>query len=267
MLELTRLTTLGVEDLWAFTLLATAYGLYRMIVSRTVLKAIAAVLKVKCQDKFIHRAFDSVHYAASALLGTWALMSRPYAKCVIWAYECQDFLAPEPESFVCTRLEKIYYMIFLAYYVVGLFFLGTESDKWAMMFHHFVTISMIMFAVELRVPVIGLVVMLLHDLVDVPLYLGKILSYLGMEFGKNVSLLSFAALCTWLRMVNYPIVVYLVWANVPRVQFRLTLYKITASILIVLIGLHIYWEIKIVRAFIGMFGKEGMDSVRDNRSD
>jgi hypothetical protein len=57
--------------------------------------------------------------------------------------------------------------------------------------HHVATITMSVFAVACRVPAIGLCMMVLHDLSDVPLCLGKVAGYRGWRFRKDISMVVF----------------------------------------------------------------------------
>jgi hypothetical protein len=267
MLQLQELTTLGVGDAPMFAAVVLFHGIYRYCLTHGLLMRLAKVFRLKAGMKFVHRAFDMTHYTFSAVLGILALIGRPYSHCVYWGRNCSAELLPTPGTFICTFLEKLYYLDFCAYYVVDILFIKTvPHDIVALLCHHLTTLSMIAFAVVLRVPVIGLVQMLLHDIVDVPLYIGKVAGYLGWRLTKDVSLLTFAAACTWFRMINFPILVVVIWRNLPAITYLKPLYTLTASLLLVLYGLHIYWYRKIARAVMGIV-TEGDTSIRDNRSD
>jgi hypothetical protein len=264
--SLKQLTTIGFDDIPVFMGVIATYGVYRYVFSRLVLARIARILHVKKQEKFVHRCFDLAHYSASALLGSLALLARPYGHCAIWGAHCFDELAPCPGDCVCTVLEKIYYILFCAYYIVDVPFVGTVGDDFlAVSIHHAITVAMILLSVYVRVPAIGLVIMLLHDVVDVPLYFGKVFGYAGYSTGKEVSLLIFATMCTWFRMINFPTIVWHSWAWMPESMFP-TLHTITCVMLLVLFGCHVHWFIKIVKAAINIFSV-GNEAIRDTRSD
>jgi hypothetical protein len=166
--RLSEPTTLGPEDIGLFGGIVVAYGVYRHILTQAFLVRIAALLRVKCQFKFIHRSFDLIHYASSAIIGSFALCHRPYGHCILWAKDCRVALLPTPGACVLTLFEKMYYMTFCVYYVVDVLFIRTvPNDMFALVCHHAATVLMIIFSVLLRVPVIGVVIMLLHDVVDV----------------------------------------------------------------------------------------------------
>jgi ceramide synthetase len=261
-----HMTTISLDDLPVFSGVVLTYGIYRCVLCYGVLVKIANVLHLKAGMKFVHRTFDCIHYTISMFIGLAAHVGRPYSQCVYWAGRCAADLLPTPGAFICTYLEKVYYMVFTAYYVVDLAFIKTVPHDWkALGCHHLTTVAMILFAVLLRVPVIGLVVMLLHDVTDVPLYVGKVAGYLRWNLLKDVTLLSFVGLCTWFRMVNYLLLVGLMWWNLPLITHLKGLYVFTATLLLVLYGLHIYWHIKIMKAFFGAL-HFGEAEIRDTRS-
>jgi hypothetical protein len=263
---LRQLTTIGFDDLPLFGAIVIAYGVYRYILSYFILAYIGRILCIKQREKFIHRSFDLVHYSVSALLGCFAVLGRPYGHCVHWGLHCSDALAPTAGACVCTTMEKIYYMVFCAYYVVDVLYIWTvRNDMLAVSIHHAITVSMILLSVYVHVPAIGLVIMLLHDVVDVPLYLGKVFAYAGFSAGKEVALLLFASMCTWFRMINLPTIIWHAWTWIPESVFP-KLHTLTCVMLLVLMACHIHWFIKIVKAGINIFSAGG-DAIRDTRSD
>lgn len=124
----------------------------------------------------------------------------------------------EPKDAVYLSIgEKIYYMLFTAYYFVDIFFLWTNNhDHLILCVHHATTLSLIFISGYIRTTVIGICVMLLHDIVDVPLYLGKVCTYLNIKHMQDIALLTFAILCAWFRMINYPGVIAHGILNMPK---------------------------------------------------
>ena len=267
---LRQLTTIDKNDIGLFAGVCVLIYIYRYIVTYHIFQKLSKskLLHVKNQYKFIHRGYDLLHYTMSTLLGIFALYNRPYGYCFYGAYtsECgEDF----KQAAVCdmTVAEKIYYMLFTAYYVVDLFYTKTQSDPKMHVFHHFITLSLIFISIYIRTQVIGIVVMLSHDIVDCFLYLGKILIYTGHDVGKDVSLVLFALSCTWFRMINYPWIVFYGWRNgfqeLPDHHYA---YFTEGFILFALLGCHIFWFIEILQAVFRIF-KEGTKAISDTRSD
>lgn len=257
-------TIISTADVPAFAIYCVSLFAFRYIMTTYVLSKLGKMLKQKRLMKFVHRSYDLMHYLTSAFIGLLALTQTPYGHCVYWAKECKDILMPTEDAFKCTLIEKIYYLSFAGYYVVDIFYIWTSSEIGMMIVHHIATLSMIFFAIILRVPAIGLSVMLLHDVVDVPLYLGKILLYLNFHQAKDMCLYAFALMCTYFRVTNYPILVYNIWMNYKHITRLRPLYFFTATLLLVLYGLHLIWKYKIFTNVVEIFQGKG---VHDNRSD
>ncbi|KAK8835505.1 sphingosine N-acyltransferase lag1 [Tritrichomonas musculus] len=272
--DLNQLTTLSFDDFPLFLEVCALSGLFRLLLTKLVIAKIAKLITFKSdfvRFKFTHRGYDLVHYTISAITGLLAIHSRPYHHCYYYTFDCGvEFMqqAEPADKCVMSVFEKIYYMTFTAYYVIDLFFIWTnKSDKTILTLHHFTTLSLILISVYIRTHVIGVAVMLLHDVVDVPLYSGKIFTYLQLQNPQDVALLLFAAMCTWFRMICYPGVIFHGIVNgFKQTPDHLTFYCIEGCILFVLMFCHIIWFIRIVKAAIGIFTK-GKDAICDNRSD
>jgi hypothetical protein len=260
-------TTLGPDDLFTFAGIVVGYGIYRYVVTYGFLVRLMHALKVKAGMRFVHRSFDLIHYVLSFGIGLLASAGRPYQHCIYWTVGCKAELAPTSGAFVCTVIEKLYWMLFSAYYMVDAFFIWTVPYGMVpLACHHVATCTMSVFAVLCRVPGIGLSMMVLHDLSDVPLYLGKVAGYLGWRYTKDVSMVIFVFTYTLFRMMNLPMIAYYAWANYSSEVYLPTLYVITVSLLTVLISLHVFWYWKIVKSVVALItvGEKGM---RDTRSD
>jgi hypothetical protein len=105
--------------------------------------------------------------------------------------------------------------------------------------------------------------MLLHDITDVPLYIGKVLMYLNVTVIPQICLATFAISVTWFRIVNFPIIVWHVWAVGIGTTICHDLYFFESSCLVVLYGMHIFWEVKILQAVRNALRS---DHVTDQRS-
>jgi hypothetical protein len=123
---------------------------------------------------------------------------------------------------------------------------------------------MIVACVILKSPVVGLSIMLLHDVVDIPLYCGKILLYLGFGLPKDIFLASFTVICTWFRIITFPIVIYHCLQQAMRGAEYQRLYNMTCGLLCLMYSLHLVWEVKILRNVYNVLrgGK-----IHDDRSD
>lgn len=252
------------RDLQTFLGVCVFSAVYRVLMCFGVLKKIAKIVKPEKPMKFIHRTFDLIHYAASAILGTVALLGRPYFHCFYYAVDCEDYIAQTSECWL-TNLEKLYYMWFAAYYVVDVAFLWTATGPIAIAVHHAATLTMIALSVFCNAHIIGICVMVLHDWVDVPLYIGKVATYLGYNKVKDVSLVIMAICYAYLRMINYPIIIYHTHESAVHHPQNVhdNWFKSEVVLLCVLMGCHIHWFIKIIKGAVKMV-KEGQ--IYDNRS-
>ena len=89
---------------------------------------------------------------------------------------------------------------------------------------------------------------------------------LGYEKVKSFSLLLFAVLCTWFRIINYPIIAYQSNKYAPNVRFQQKFFKFDCIFLWLLYFCHLCWFYDILKAVKEIIqGKP--DAIRDNRSE
>jgi hypothetical protein len=259
-----RVTVVSGSDIPILLLITACYAIYRAAMCKKVLNTLGESLGVKNILKFTHRCFDLIHYLAMCVIGVMGMASRPYGICVFWAKPYGNFLDQNPNGFECSMLEKIYFLMFTAYYLVDLSYVWTVTQPRMIIVHHIVTLAMIVSCVILKSPVVGLSIMLLHDLVDVPLYMAKILFYIGFTQAKDAFFVFFVLFCAWLRIVNYPIIVYhCVKIGMKDPEFPI-LYRLTCVLLCALYVLHLIWQWEILTIIWAVIKGE---SPRDNRSD
>lgn len=264
-LELLRTpTSITISDYKSFALYCVAIFIFRFIMSKFILVKIAKHLKIKKTFKFIHRGYDMIHYVTSAVVGLLSVTQSSFGRCVFWANNCRDELLPTNGAFVCTFIEKAYYYVFTGYYVVDIFYIYTASEILMMICHHTITLTMIFLSTIAHLPGICLSIMLLHDVVDVPLYVGKILLYCGKTISKDISFVIFAISCTYFRIINFPGIIYYTMINTPLVIDGKWAYVIASWLLFVLYALHLIWEYKIITNVVGIIKGE---KIHDNRSD
>lgn len=261
--ELRQMTTISKADIPLFAGLASVYLVYRLAMVFLILPNIGKALRVKRLNKFVHRTFDMIHYVMGTIIGVLALTQRPYGKCFVYAANCKDFFWQNPNGFELTLFEKIYYMLFCAYYTVDIFFIYTASEPLVILIHHIVTLSEVLNCVVLQSPVVGLSIMLLHDITDTPLYVGKFFVYIGSSL-KDVSLVIFAISCTYFRIFNYPMIVWNVMKVGFKTQIHPYIYYAETVALWILYGLHLMWEYKIFQNVVEIVKGS---QIHDNRSD
>jgi hypothetical protein len=156
-------TTFSVQSFFSVLITSAVFAFFRILISRYFLKPLSRFVDFKNQQKFIHRGFDCIHYIVSTLIGTLALMQRPYARCPFYVNECEPYFAMTYPEFILTIFEKIYFMYFASYYLSDIFWIKTTKDIPILIFHHSVTISLIYVSFTTQRPLFGLATMLLHD--------------------------------------------------------------------------------------------------------
>jgi hypothetical protein len=116
-------------------------------------------------------------------------------------------------------------------------------------------------------PVITYSCNLLHDVVDVLLYAGKILEYLNWQRASSTTLVVFAASYLWFRLINFGLVIYSFWfLDVGQQDGYEWAYNACRVLVFGLILCHLWWFYKILRiALRGIF--HGSKEIRDARSD
>ncbi|OHT04427.1 longevity assurance protein [Tritrichomonas foetus] len=261
--ELRQLTYLSTDDIPLYLVCCGIYFLYRVFMCYGMLRKIGKALHVKSLFKFEHRGFDLIHYATSTILGIIALQGRPYSQCFYFARDCSEQIRPKA-SFEVTYIEKAYFMLVLVYYTIDILFIWTSSEPVMMTIHHIVTVGLIISCVSINLPVVGISIMLLHDITDLPLYLGKIFVYLNFSFLKDFTLVVFALSCSYFRIINFPIIIYKVYQECWNIEWRNIIYRIDTSSLVILYGLHIFWEAEIFRNIYKIM--KG-NPIHDDRSD
>jgi hypothetical protein len=264
LIALDEITSISSKDIPVFLAVCAGYYCYRIALVNGPLAALGRALKVKRLHKFVHRTFDAIHYVIGAAVGLLALSRRPYGHCFAYAKNCHDYMRQDADGFLLTVAEKIYHTLFFVYYTVDLAFLGTNSDRLMMTLHHIVTLTEITIVIILQSPVVALSIMLLHDVTDVPLYLAKFCIYIKAQVASTVFLGLFATSVTYFRIVNFPMIIWVVAAVGWGTSLHPFLYTVATVSLVVLYAMHVIWEYKILQhVAIALRGEE----IKDKRSD
>ena len=267
--SLDEITTISFIDFKPLLVTVVLYAIFRHTITKYCFEKISKMVKIeeKRQMRFANRCFDLVHYTFSAVIGVFAILSRPYNKCAYWAVDCAELFVQDPEGFSVTVFEKFYILHFLCYYIVDVYYLRTTNDFLTTAIHHVATLFLIFSSIYLQAPAVCVSIMVLHDIVDVPLYLGKIFTYIGYTRAKEVSLVTFAILCVYFRIINYPILCKEVMHNIyePTI-LKIGLYKFTCIFLWVLYACHLVWFYDILKAVARLIRKDP-NAICDNRSE
>ena len=256
-------TTIKQSDIKYIFIAAGCYGIYRVLMNKKILTPLSKFVAEKNRQKFIHRGFDCIHYVLCGLIGTLSFLQRPYGHCAFYFADCQKYNICTGE-FVCSLFQKIYVYFFAAYYISDIFWIRTTKDIPIMCIHHTITLSMTLICILAARPAAGIATMVLHDIVDIFLYIGKIATYFGIKKISDVSLVIFAIAFFYLRLFNLLTIIYNVIADKTEQPHHRILYIIGRSMLVLLYGCHLVWGSQIIKAAIKVF--KG-DKIHDTRSE
>ncbi|KFH01970.1 longevity-assurance protein (LAG1) domain-containing protein [Toxoplasma gondii VAND] len=159
---------------------------------------------------------------------------------------------------------RIYYLTQIAFWISCSLFLRIEtrrSDHKVFIIHHAATICLVAFSYAGSYWRIGVVVLILHDVVDTLLYWSKSLHYCYLpSIVTECSFLLFVFSYLVARLLLFPF--YCVWPSIdPSYTDLLTNGRVPhrfgfpggivlPSLLCVLVGLHVYWFALIVRMVV-----------------
>jgi len=176
---------------------------------------------------------------------------------------------------VIPREIKYLYYSQIAYYCYSaysiLFVDVWRKDSIAMIIHHVIANSLIIFSMAVRFHRIGLVVLFLHDIADIFICFAKICDSITkklaskiFDISKNISFILFTLCWVVNRLYIYPHVVLYSSCHVSvTILQRPHFYVMFNSLLFLLYGLNIYWSYFIVMCFARLFNAKDMVDTRE----
>lgn len=257
-------TTIAGTDIKYVLLAACVFAVYRLLVSNLFLKPLSILVSEKHRYKFVHRGFDAIHYLTASIIGLLAFSQRPYGHCPFYFLNCRPYIGCTGENVVCSVFEKIYYYVFSAYYFSDVLWIKTNKTYVIFTFHHIMTLGMLYVCILSARHVVGMSIMLLHDCVDVFLYVGKITSYLEIKKISDISFLIFAVSFLYLRLFGCLGIIYIIVTDEKPQPHHYWAYFIGRTFFCGLYCCHIIWGSQIIKALIKIF--QG-DKIHDTRSD
>lgn len=159
-----------------------------------------------------------------------------------------------------------------------------RKDYLVMMTHHVVTIALVTWSYAIGFLPVGVIVLLLHDMTDVPLDMLKMSNYLKMEgvpglFTTEILFVTTIALWFYYRIYQYPmkLLYTTIWDSREATMPIADAHDFTQlfphpgpqswllfnMLLTTLYCLHIYWGILLVRILIGVVTKGTHDSAKE----
>jgi len=213
--------------------------------------------------KFEESFWKCVYYTVMATYGLVMISWEPF---ITAPYEVYPNYTPSKVYW--------YYMIQMSFYIwmsVCLAWDVRKKDFYQMAGHHVTAMALLSVSYSWQLVNIGSLILLLMDIADPFLELAKIFIYLKKETASNITFAIF-----FLNFVGVRLVVYPLWAMYPSLYQTYPLavymeqekvYYIANGLLIVLMGLNIFWSVLIVKVLIKTItGKDLKDSRSDDES-
>ncbi len=211
--------------------------------------------------KFEEATWKATYYGTMALYGLLFLSWEPYLVDHTAVY-------PNPVNWKIS----LYYMVQISFYIwMTVCILWGDvrmKDFYQMTLHHIVTLVLLFVSYSWHITHCGSLLLLLMDIADPFLELGKISKYLGSETYSTVAFVVFFLSFIILRLFVYPVLalypcIYYTWDLALYLQAQ-HIYYIVIGFMWVLFALNLYWAGLILKVIIAKFTEGKM---RDVRSD
>ncbi|XP_076065929.1 uncharacterized protein LOC143039581 [Oratosquilla oratoria] len=211
--------------------------------------------------KFQESAWQMTYYASMTVWGAWVMYDRP------WAWKIQYCWTSFPNRSIGFGLWS-YIMTTLAYYwssIITHFLDVRHKDFWVMLGHHMVTILLLTGCYITHTWRGGSLIILVHDVADVPLNGAKLFRYLNLEGVCNVVFVIFVVVWVASRLVYLPFwIVHSVLTEMIYIVVPMTTFMyILVGFLLSLIVIHCYWTVLIFRIIYKVLTR---GDLQDNRS-
>ena len=214
--------------------------------------------------KFHENLWYSVWHTLSFLVNLWILLNSAWFK-PLFLYLDYEQLYRDYESHELEPPVRLFYLVSLGFWTSCLLFLGIETirkDALQMLIHHIVTVTLIGVSFLSNYHRFGLVVLILHDVVDIFLYIAKCFTYKKIRLGSDVFFAVFAVVFLIARLILFP-----VYCLIPAyITSRLDpVACFSATLLTALYCLHIFWWTLIWKLIKKTLEGSGIES--DSRSE
>ncbi|CAD8188384.1 unnamed protein product [Paramecium octaurelia] len=236
-------------------------------------KYIGADRQIRVQ-KIVKWIYDTVYYSSATLFAFFTFRDEKWFPKEFGGSNFKETLYDFP-NIPENPWVPIYYMVQASSHVHALLLLmvyGTkiELKYWEYLLHHSLAVSLLYFSTMYNCESIGIVVLILHDISDIFLALGRAYADLGKT--KILVYLGFSSIqVSWLytRVYVFPIKIYDCLVNHPQFlpyweQTKHAYYN-QIGLMVLLFGMHIYWTIFMVKVGLGIFSSGRYKNIYDNR--
>lgn len=194
--------------------------------------------------KFCENSWRCLYYSMSFMYGVVVLWDKP------WLWDINRCWDGYPHQSVSNDIWW-YYMISLSFYwslCVSQFFDVRRKDFWQMFVHHIATITLMGFSWTCNLYRIGSLVLVVHDCADIFLEAAKMAKYANYQKLCDVIFGIFTLLWILTRIGIYPFwIIYNTSVEATHLVPMFPAYYIFNGLLILLLGLHVFWTFLILK--------------------
>ncbi|ELP94408.1 longevity assurance factor, putative [Entamoeba invadens IP1] len=218
-------------------------------------------------ERFSHCVFKNLYFFVTAPLGVLLFKNEDWVPRVLFGVGKGD-ISRVWDNFPATQQTKylaLFYNWELGYHLHSLFFhlfSNPRNDFFETLLHHLCSVFLMTFSYTNNCGRIGVLVLLLHDIVDVFMYFSK--------WAIDLQNVKPGALCfvfltyayAKLRLFVFP--VYIIPAGAVAINFvpdtvalKYPTYILFMAMLLSLLGLHIYWYYLIMKMLVNLLKGNG----------
>ena len=271
----------GVEGVFAGLGYAAALALVFKVLAVTVFPLVCDACGVrgrKLRLKFSVALRELTFYSFScAVHGTLYAAREPW----VWDFRAMWEVGSFPPS-AFPREMRFTYLFEMSWYAVGILYLLQDLKKkdFAEMFlHHCFTVFLIGLSYHIGHLPVGILVIMLHTVSDIPLQFGKLVNYKQLEPLSTLVFATFALAFAYTRLWVYPQLVRTAQFDGPEVHCPLDCPRgktweeqTLIGVLAALIPLHCFWLFLILRMayrllVVGVVEKDVRESSDDDEDD
>jgi len=261
-----------VEDLLIIIGLAISYGIIRYILDMVLYKPIARkciqIRKLKDGEDDVYE--DKITKFAVAFWYATVYSGSIFLACRVvydsdWFFSTPHYWIGWP-NLPLPPVLRWYYLLAVAYYIYSLFALYIEphqKDFSQMLIHHIATVALILFSFYVGFFRVGIPVLLVHDVSDPLLQIGKLFFYSGKQTVADIIFALFAVVFILSRIVIYPYyLLYTTYFESKQFLEYVPFHREFNGFLFLLFILHLIWSatiIKMVYLAIRRGGVQGDD--------
>lgn len=200
--------SLGYDDIYPVAFLLCVITVIRFLYTSVVLKPISQKLKmsVGLTAKFIESGWFSMYYLVVTTWGYFLFRDD------IWWYNDRYFWDGYPYPIDLDM--KTFYFVSLAFWLQSLLSFSFEpprKDGKSLLFHHLLTIYMIIASYLTGLVRYGAAILMLHNFADILFYHSKIFNYTKMEKLATIGWISFVCVWFYTRHIVFGYMIYSMW--------------------------------------------------------